>query len=65
MTITNSAFTSSGDVIQNNIISFKKQEPIAVNQSINMFWTQNKKSTWALEMQHLYQNEDPFTIQIC
>jgi hypothetical protein len=25
-----------------------------------MFWTQNKKSTWALEMQHLYQNEDPF-----
>jgi hypothetical protein len=60
--ITNSVtFTPSGDVVQNNtIISFKKQEPIAVNQSINMFWTQNKKSTWALEMQHLYQNEDPF-----
>jgi hypothetical protein len=60
--ITNSiTFNPNGNVAQNNIIkSFKKQEPIAVNQSINMFWTQNKKSTWALEMQHLYQNEDPF-----
>lgn len=60
--VTNSiTFNPNGNVIQNNVIkSFKKQEPIAVNQSVNMFWTQNKKSTWALEMQHLYQNEDPF-----
>jgi hypothetical protein len=54
-------FNPNGDIIQSNTInSFKKQEPIAVNQSVNMFWTQSKKSTWALEMQHLYQNEDPF-----
>jgi hypothetical protein len=60
--LTNSVtFNPNGDIIQSNTInSFKKQEPIAVNQSVNMFWTQSKKSTWALEMQHLYQNEDPF-----
>lgn len=60
--VTNSiTFNPSGDIVQNNIIkSFKKQQPVAVNQSVNMFWTQNKKSTWSLEMQHLYQDEDPF-----
>ena len=60
--VTNSVtFNPNGNVSQNNIIkSFKKQEPVAVNQSVNMFWTQNKKSTWSLEMQHLYQDEDPF-----
>jgi hypothetical protein len=26
---------------------------------MNIFWTQNK-STWAFEVQHLYQDEDPF-----
>jgi hypothetical protein len=26
---------------------------------MNIFWTQNKKSTWAF-VQHLYQDEDPF-----
>jgi hypothetical protein len=60
--LTNSVtFDPNGDIVQNNaIISSKKQEPVAVNQSVNIFWTQNKKSTWALEMQHLYQDEDPF-----
>ena len=60
--LTNSVtYDSTGDEFQNNSIkSFKKQNPIAVNQSVNIFWTQNKKSTWAFEMQHLYQDEDPF-----
>jgi hypothetical protein len=43
----------------NSINSFKKQDPITLNQSLNMFWTQSEKSTWAFEMQHLYQDEDP------
>jgi hypothetical protein len=43
----------------NSINSFKKQDPITLNQSLNMFWTQNEKSTWAFEMQHLYQDEEP------
>jgi len=54
-------FNPEGNLEQTNtIVSFKKQDPIAVNQSLNMFWTQNDKNTWALEMQHLYQDEDPF-----
>jgi hypothetical protein len=54
-------FNPEGNLEQTNtIVSFKKQDPIAINQSLNMFWTQNDKNTWALEMQHLYQDEDPF-----
>lgn len=43
----------------NSINSFKKQDPITLNQSLNMFWTQSEKNTFAFEMQHLYQDEDP------
>ena len=53
----------NGSFISNpltRVASFKEQDPINFNQSLNMFWTQNEKSTWVLEMQHLYQNEDPF-----
>jgi len=50
---------TEGVVTFNSINSFKKQDPITLNQSLNMFWTQNEKSTWAFEMQHLYQDEDP------
>ncbi|GGD20324.1 TonB-dependent receptor [Flavobacterium orientale] len=54
-------FNPDGNLEQTNtVFSFKEQDPIAVNQSLNMFWTQNDKNTWALEMQHLYQDEDPF-----
>jgi len=54
-------FLTSGNVFENNTInSIKKQDPQTVNQSLNLFWTQNTKSTWVLEMQHLYQDEDPF-----
>jgi hypothetical protein len=43
----------------NNVISFQKQAPVSFNQSLNMFFTQNPKTTWVLEM-HLYEDEDPF-----
>ena len=49
------AFNSS-----NSIISFQKQDPVAFNQSLNLFYTQNPKSTWVVEMQHQYEDEDPF-----
>jgi hypothetical protein len=44
----------------NSIISFNSNDPIEFNQSLNAFYTQNEKSTWVLEMQHQYQDEDPF-----
>ena len=54
-------FTESGDIDRtNNIVSFKEQDPIAFEQSLNMFWTKDAKNTFVLEVQHLYQDEDPF-----
>ncbi|SHF86418.1 CarboxypepD_reg-like domain-containing protein [Flavobacterium segetis] len=44
----------------NSIISFQKQNPVAFNQSLNLFYTQNPKNTWVLEIQHQYEDEDPF-----
>lgn len=38
----------------------KKQEPISVNQNLSLFYTLNEKNIFAVEMQHLYQEEDPF-----
>lgn len=54
-------FTESGNIDRtNNIVSFKEQDPIAFEQSLNMFWTKDAKNTFVLEVQHLYQDEDPF-----
>lgn len=50
---------TEGNEIFNSISSFKRQDPITFNQSLNIFWTQNQKSTWAYEVQHQYQDEDP------
>lgn len=44
----------------NTIISFQEQAPASFNQSLNLFYTQTPKSTWVLEMQHQYEDEDPF-----
>lgn len=38
----------------------KEQEPISVNQNLSLFYTKNEKNIFAVEMQHLYQEEDPF-----
>jgi len=38
----------------------KNQEPISVNQNLSLFYTLNEKNIFAVEMQHLYQEEDPF-----
>lgn len=59
---TNFTSTSNGNTVTNNntVIAFQKQAPASFNQSLNMFYTQNPKSTWVLEMQHQYEDEDPF-----
>lgn len=54
-------FSNSGAIDRtNNIVSFKRQDPVAFQQSLNMFWTKNPKNTFVFEVQHLYQDEDPF-----
>lgn len=58
----NTTFRNLGvnSTTNNEILSFNSNDPIEFNQSINAFYTQNDKSTWALELQHQYQDEDPF-----
>lgn len=43
-----------------NITTFKDQNPISVNQNLSFYNTINDKNILAFEMQHLYQEEDPF-----
>ncbi len=38
----------------------KNQEPVSINQNLSFYNTINDSNILALEMQHLYQNEDPF-----
>lgn len=53
-TIVNSV--SSSEIINTK----KEQKPISVNQNLSLFYTMNEKNIFAVEMQHLYQEEDPF-----
>jgi len=43
-----------------NILTAKKQDPKSVNQNLSFYYTHNDKNIFALEMQHLYQDENPF-----
>ena len=38
----------------------KNQEPVSVNQNLSLFYTMSEKNIFVVEMQHLYQEEDPF-----
>lgn len=41
------------------IYTQKKQKPFSFNQNANLYYTLNEKNIFALEAQHLYQEEDP------
>ena len=40
--------------------AYKKQNPTSVNQNFSIYYTLKEKSVFDLEIQHLYQEEDPF-----
>ena len=42
------------------IFTNKKQNPLSINQNLSLYFTQSEKNVFAVEMQHLYQDEDPF-----
>ncbi|HDZ07149.1 hypothetical protein LCGC14_0166150 [marine sediment metagenome] len=46
--------------ITDEIAEVKKQKPLSVNQNLNIYYTLNEKNIFAVEAQHLYQDEDPF-----
>ncbi|ESU29586.1 hypothetical protein FLJC2902T_00540 [Flavobacterium limnosediminis JC2902] len=62
--ISNSTITnnSNGTSVPqyNDVYSQKKQNPFSLNQNLNYYYTLNDKHVFAFEMQHLYQDEDPF-----
>jgi hypothetical protein len=43
-----------------DIFTTKKQNPFSFSQNLNLYYTLNDKNVIAVEMQHLYQDEDPF-----
>ena len=42
------------------ILTKKKQDPTSVNQNLSLYYTQSDRNIFAFEMQHLYQDENPF-----
>ncbi len=42
------------------ILTDKNQDPTSLNQNLSAYFTQSEKNVFALEMQHLYQDENPF-----
>ncbi|MEY4963477.1 MAG: hypothetical protein RLZZ323_796 [Bacteroidota bacterium] len=42
------------------IFTGKKQDPKSVNQNLSAYFTKNEKNVFAVEIQHLYQDENPF-----
>ena len=50
---------TSGSV-SDNLLTNKKQNPTTINQNLGLYYTQSDKNVFVLEMQHLYQDENPF-----
>ena len=46
--------------LQGNIFTEKSQKPLSVSQNLNYYYTLNDKNVFAIEMQNLFQQEDPF-----
>jgi hypothetical protein len=45
---------------QNDISEAKENTPFSINQNANAYFTLNDKNIFAAQVQHLYQDEDPF-----
>ncbi|OIQ28786.1 MAG: TonB-dependent receptor [Bacteroidetes bacterium MedPE-SWsnd-G2] len=46
--------------INGDINQFEESSPYSINQNLNYYFTLNEDNIFALEVQHLYQDEDPF-----
>ncbi|WP_203294232.1 TonB-dependent receptor [Luteirhabdus pelagi] len=46
--------------ITNDISERKENTPASINQNVNAYYTLNEKNIFAGQLQHLYQDEDPF-----
>ncbi|MGV6829616.1 MAG: carboxypeptidase regulatory-like domain-containing protein [Flavobacteriales bacterium] len=46
--------------INNNVTEQKESTPTSINQNLNVYYTLNDKNIFAGQVQHLWQDEDPF-----
>ncbi|QIE60247.1 TonB-dependent receptor [Rasiella rasia] len=46
--------------VSNNIEENLENKPASINQNVNAYYTLNDKNIFAGQVQHLYQDEDPF-----
>jgi hypothetical protein len=46
--------------LKEEIFTNKTQNPASINQNLSLYYTPNEKNIFAFEMQHLFQEEDPF-----
>jgi len=51
---------SSFGGVDNNIFEDKENNPFSINQNVNAYYTLNDKNIFAGQVQHLWQDEDPF-----
>jgi hypothetical protein len=52
---------NSGSMVSNsNTVVLFKTSTSLIQPEFKYVFTQNPKSTWVLEMQHQYEDEDPF-----
>ncbi len=51
---------NAGNADEENILTQKNQKPVSVTQNASLYYTINDKNIVTAELQHLYQNEDPF-----
>ncbi len=52
-------FSNFGN-INNTILETKENNPFSINQNVNTYYTLNDKNIFAGQVQHLWQDEDPF-----
>ena len=46
--------------VNGNILELESSSPYSINQNLNYYYTLNETNIFALEIQHLLQDEDPF-----
>ncbi len=51
---------SQFDGTTNDISEIKENKPYAISQNVNAYYTLDEKNIFAGQVQHVYQNEDPF-----
>jgi len=53
-------FADASGLDSETILTVKKQNPTSINQNLSFYYTLSDKNIFAFEMQHLYQDENPF-----